>query len=111
MAELSRKYGIHANMIVKWKREALDGMYYKPKGESALNLSLMEKIDRQHLTKPWYGARQMARFLRRQSYCISRKRIGRLMRKWVSWPLHRDLRQVKGTRHMQFTLTFNVTCK
>jgi transposase len=26
MAELSRKYGIHANMIVKWKREALDGM-------------------------------------------------------------------------------------
>ena len=26
MAELSRKYGIHANMIVKWKQEALEGM-------------------------------------------------------------------------------------
>ena len=26
IAELSRKYGIHANMIVKWKREALEGM-------------------------------------------------------------------------------------
>ena len=26
IAELSQKYGIHANMIVKWKREALDGV-------------------------------------------------------------------------------------
>jgi transposase len=26
MAELSRKYGIHANMITKWKQEALDGV-------------------------------------------------------------------------------------
>ena len=26
MAELSLKYRIHANMIVKWKREALGGM-------------------------------------------------------------------------------------
>ena len=26
VAELSQKYGIHANMITKWKREALDGM-------------------------------------------------------------------------------------
>lgn len=57
------------------------GLYYKPKGESALNLSLMEKIDRQHLKTPWYGARQMARFLRRHGYCVSRKRISRLMRK------------------------------
>ena len=26
IAELSQKYGIHANMIAKWKREALEGM-------------------------------------------------------------------------------------
>jgi transposase len=26
LAELSREYEIHANMIMKWKREALDGM-------------------------------------------------------------------------------------
>ena len=26
IAELSQKYGIHANMIVKWKRAALDGV-------------------------------------------------------------------------------------
>ncbi len=156
IAELSQKYSIHANMIVKWKREALDGvketftrkskskdvgqeadiktlqakigeliverdflakslrsisitrrremiaarhkdlsltrqcqllsisrsgLYYEALGESALNLSLMRRLDEQHLNTPWYGSRQMARYLRRQGYCVSRKRIRRLMRK------------------------------
>lgn len=26
IAELAQKYGVHPNMITKWKREALDGM-------------------------------------------------------------------------------------
>ena len=54
--------------------------YYQPIGESALNLELMRLIDEQHLETPWYGARQMARHLRRQGYGVSRTRIRRLMR-------------------------------
>ena len=54
--------------------------YYQPNGEPALNIELMRLIDQQYLETPWYGARQMARHLRRQGYCVSRKRIGRLMR-------------------------------
>lgn len=54
--------------------------YYQPTGESTLNLELMRLIDEQHLETPWYGARQMARHLRRQGYGVSRTRIGRLMR-------------------------------
>ena len=54
--------------------------YYTPKGESALNVQLMRLIDEQYLSTPWYGARQMARHLRRQGYAARRKRIGRLMR-------------------------------
>ena len=54
--------------------------YYQPTGETPLNLELMRLIDKQHLETPWYGARQMARHLRRQGFCVSRKRIGRLMR-------------------------------
>jgi putative transposase len=54
--------------------------YYQPTGESPLNLELMRLIDKQHLVTPWYGARQMARHLRREGYCVGRKRIGRLMR-------------------------------
>lgn len=54
--------------------------YYQPNGEPALNIELMRLIDQQYLETPWYGARQMARHLRRQGYCVSRKRTGRLMR-------------------------------
>jgi len=54
--------------------------YYRPSGETALNLELMRLIDKQHLETPYYGARQMARHLRRQGHGVSRKRIGRLMR-------------------------------
>jgi len=54
--------------------------YYQPAGETALNLELMRLIDEQYLETPWYGARQMARHLRRQGQGVSRKRVGRLMR-------------------------------
>ena len=40
----------------------------------------MRLIDEQFMEAPYYGARQMARYLRREGYCVSRKRIGRLMR-------------------------------
>jgi len=54
--------------------------YYQRKGASALNLELMRAIDEQYLKTPWHGARQMARYLRRQGYGIGRKRVRRLMR-------------------------------
>jgi len=54
--------------------------YYEGKGESPLNLELMRLIDEQFLETPWYGSRQMARHLRRQGYCVGRKRVRRLMR-------------------------------
>jgi len=56
------------------------GWYYESKGESPLNSSLMRMIDEQFLMTPYYGARQMARHLRRLGYCVSRKRVRRLMR-------------------------------
>lgn len=55
--------------------------YYEETGESELNLKLMRLIDEQFLETPYYGARQMARHLRRQGYCVGRKRIKRLMQK------------------------------
>jgi len=55
--------------------------YYQSTGETELNLRLMRVIDEQHLETPFYGARQMARHLRRQGYVVSRKRIRRLMAK------------------------------
>lgn len=57
------------------------GYYYQPTGETELNLRLTRIIDEQHLQTPFYGARQMARHLRRQGYIVGRKRIRRLMAK------------------------------
>lgn len=55
--------------------------YYSPTGESPLNLALMRLIDEAFLECPFYGARQMARHLRRQGYTVGRKRAARLMAK------------------------------
>ncbi len=54
--------------------------YYKPKGEPPLNLKLMRLIDEQFLVTPYYGSRQMARWLKRQGYDVGRHRVRRLMR-------------------------------
>lgn len=55
--------------------------YYAPTGETPLNLALMRLIDEQFLETPFYGARQMARHLRRRGYVVGRKRTRRLMAK------------------------------
>jgi len=44
MAELSQKYGIHANMIAKWKREALEGMKESLSRKGKKDLSQEEEI-------------------------------------------------------------------
>lgn len=55
--------------------------YYMAIGENGENLKLMELIDKQFMETPYYGARQMARYLRRQGYRVNRKRARRLMQK------------------------------
>jgi putative transposase len=54
--------------------------YYHPKGESPFNLNLMRLIDEQFVATPYYGSRQMARWLKRQGHDIGRHRVRRLMR-------------------------------
>ncbi|MGH9893436.1 MAG: IS3 family transposase [bacterium] len=62
--------------------------YRQPAGESPENLELMRLIDEAFLEMPWYGARQMARHLRRLGWCIGRKRVRRLMRKIGLAPIY-----------------------
>ena len=62
-------------------------IYYKPKGESALNLQLMKLIDAQYLETPYYGSRQMARHLRREGYNVGRHRVRRLMKLMGIYPM------------------------
>ena len=55
--------------------------YYAGRGESALNLELMRRLDEQFLETPFFGSRQMKRWLVREGYEVSRKRVRRLMGK------------------------------
>ncbi len=54
--------------------------YYQGKGESEANLTLMRRIDGIFLKYPFYGSRQMARYLCREGEKVGRHRIRRLMK-------------------------------
>ena len=56
------------------------GLYYEPKGEPELNLTLMQEIDRAFMEWPFFGVRQMRRYLNSLGYGIGTKRVRRLMR-------------------------------
>ena len=55
------------------------GIYYKPKGESELNLELMRLMDEHYLEHPYKGSRRMRTWLKEDlSYQVSQNRIDRL---------------------------------
>ena len=60
---------------------ARSSFYYEGKDESLFNVQLLRRIDEQCLETPFYGSRQMTRWLRRQEIWVSRKRVRRLMRR------------------------------
>jgi putative transposase len=69
---------------------ARSSLYYQPKGESAENLQFMEIIDKQFLETPWYGSRQMARYMKRQDHKCGRHRVRRLMRLMRLVPIYQE---------------------
>ena len=73
----------HLSLSVVRQCKLLDisrsGLYYQPAGVSQEDLTLMKLIDRQYLATPFYGARRIAAWLRKQGYHVNRKRVRRLM--------------------------------
>ena len=51
-------------------------------------LAVYENIDKQFLDTPWYGFRQMARYVQRQSHKCGRHRARRLMRLMCLVPIY-----------------------
>lgn len=54
--------------------------YYRPAEESAFNLDLMRRIDKQYTKTPFFGSPKMAAWLRKRGFKVNHKRIERLMR-------------------------------
>lgn len=66
-------------------------LYYEPKGESAENLRFMGMIDKQFfLETPWYGSRQMARYVKRNNHECGRHRVRRLIRLMRFVPIYQE---------------------
>ena len=62
--------------------------YYAPQGETAMNLDLMLKVDKQFLDTPFYGVRQMTWHLQNEGHAVNEKRIRRLMRLMRLMPIY-----------------------
>ena len=59
--------------------------------ESTQNLRFMEIIDKQFLETPWYGSRQMARYMKRNGHHpCGRHRVRRLMRLMRLVPIYQE---------------------
>ena len=69
---------------------ARSNLYYQPMSESAENLRFMGIIDKQFLETPWYGSRQMARFMRRQGHACGIHRVRHLMRLMRLVPIYQE---------------------
>jgi putative transposase len=74
----------HPDLSVLRQCELLDlarsTFYYEPLPESAENLALMGRIDREYTDHPFYGSRRMAVVLSSAQETVNRKRVQRLMR-------------------------------
>ncbi len=75
----------HRSISVRRQCELLglsrSSYYYQGTGESVEDLRLMRLIDEQYLRTPFFGSRQMARWLGREpGSSVNRKRVQRLMR-------------------------------
>lgn len=73
----------HSTLSIAKQCKALSvhrsGIYYKPKGESELNLKLMREMDEHYLHHPFKGARRMHVWLTKdKGYKVSKNRVERL---------------------------------
>jgi putative transposase len=72
--------------------------YYRPKGETALNLALMRQIDEQFLETPFFGVRQMTWHMRNEGHLVNEKRIRRLMRLMGLMPIYQKPNTSKAAK-------------
>ena len=83
------------------------GLYYKPVGETDLNLELMRLIDEKHMLYPWLGVPRMTTWLNMdKGYRINKKRIERLYKLMgisAIGPKPNTSKRGKGELHKIFT--------
>ena len=72
-------------------------VYYRSAEASHEDLGHMKLMDCQYLATPFYGSRRFTVWLRKQGYCVNRKRVRRLMRIMGLKAIYRRPRTSKAT--------------
>ena len=72
-------------------------VYYRSSEATQEDLDYMKLMDHQYLATPFYGSRQFSVWLRKQGYCVNRKRVRRLMRIMGLKAIYRHPRTSKAT--------------
>ena len=79
------------------------GLYYKSSGESEFNFDLMREIDKAFTQWPFFGVRQMCRYLKGLGYPVGCKRVRRLMRLMGFMPVYQKPRTtIINKKHKRF---------
>lgn len=79
-AMISRDHvGLSLTRQCKLLKLSRSSLYYKPAGENAVTLKLMNEIDRVFTKYPFFGSRQIAAYLPRTGFHAGRHRVRRLM--------------------------------
>jgi putative transposase len=92
-------------LSVKRQCELLDlnrsGVYYVPRPIPEADLKLMRRIDELHLKHPYYGARRLAKQLRREGFDTGRLHVATLMQRMGIEALYRKPRTSMPARQAQ----------
>ena len=72
-------------------------VYFRSSEASQEDLGHMKLMDHQYLATPFYGSRRFTVWLRKQGYCVNRKRVRRLMRIMGLKAIYRHPRTSKAT--------------
>jgi putative transposase len=67
-------------------------VYYRPRGVSELDLTLMRRLDELHLEHPFLGARKLARLLNEEGFAVGRRHVTTLMRRMGLEAIYRKRR-------------------
>ena len=62
--------------------------YYEPRGETEMNLALMQLIDRQFLETPFYGVRQMTWHLQNEGHAVTGTQAKPGVGQWIAFYNH-----------------------
>ena len=77
------------------------GMYYRSRGTSEEDLTLMWAMDQQYLETPFYGPRRVKAWLEREGQRVGRKRVQRLMRVMGMQAIYRQPRTSRPAPEQQ----------